>query len=46
MASSEIAERAAFGKTKTVKILKKLVEDGYVRSNGNGRGRKYSVDLY
>lgn len=45
MASSEIAERAAFGKTKTVKILKKLVEDGYVRSNGNGRGRKYSVDL-
>ena len=43
MASSEIAEAVGFGKSKTVAILKKLVENGYIRVDGNGRGTRYTA---
>ena len=40
--SSSIIELTGFGKTKTVEILNKLVNAGYVKATGNGRGRKYT----
>lgn len=43
MTSSQIAEASGFGKTKTVALLKNLVEQGYVKKEGNGKGIKYSV---
>ena len=42
--SSAISEKTGFGKSKTVTILNKLVEEGYIRIYGTGRGTKYSVD--
>lgn len=44
LSSSEIATECGFGKTKAVKVLKALVEKGYVKTNGNGRGTKYFCD--
>lgn len=41
--SSSIVEEAGFGKTKTVDILNKLVEEGYIVATGSGRGKKYKV---
>jgi len=41
MASSELAKITGFGKTKTVKLLKKMVSEGYIRKLGTGRGTKY-----
>lgn len=43
MASSQIAESSGFGKTKTVELLKNLVEKGFVKKIGNGKGTKYSI---
>lgn len=42
LSSSSIVQETGFGKTKTVMILNKLVDEGYVTSTGNGRGKKYS----
>ena len=42
LASSSIIELTGFGKTKTVEILNKLVNAGYVKAIGNGRGKKYT----
>lgn len=42
--SSSIVEETGFGKTKTVSILKKLVENGYIKTTGNGRGLRYTAD--
>lgn len=39
--SSEIAEKSGFGKNKTIRILKTLMNQGIVRKTGNGRGTKY-----
>lgn len=44
MSSSEIAAESGFGKSKTVAILKNMVSSGYIRSEGNGRGRKYTAE--
>ncbi|MDO4479030.1 MAG: ATP-binding protein [Lachnospiraceae bacterium] len=43
VASSTIVEMTGFGKNKVVKILKKLVEDGYIHTTGSGRGLKYTT---
>lgn len=40
--SSVLVKHTGFGKSKVVKILNKLVEEGYIRTIGNGRGRKYA----
>lgn len=40
---SEIAVQAGFGKSKTAKLLKGLIADGYASVSGNGRGTKYSA---
>lgn len=39
--SSQIAERAGFGRTKTVKLLGALTEKGYAEVSGTGRGTLY-----
>ena len=39
--SSEIAEKLNWSKDKTIRILNVLVEAGYVRKTGTGRGTKY-----
>ena len=41
MTSTEIAAMTGFGKTKVVGLLKLLVEQGYVKQVGSGRGTKY-----
>ena len=43
LASSGVVKATGFGKNKTVMILNELVEKGFVKKNGNGRGTKYSV---
>lgn len=43
LASSAIIKATGFGKNKTVMILNELVEKGYIKKNGNGRGTKYSI---
>ncbi len=43
MASSVLAGAAGFGKSKTVGILRKLAEAGYVRVLGKGRGTRYTA---
>ncbi len=40
--SSALVKHTGFSKSKVVKILNKLAEEGYIRSIGNGRGRKYA----
>lgn len=39
--STEITNLTRFGKTKVVEILNSLVEHGYIRIKGRGRGTKY-----
>ena len=39
--SSEIAGKLNWSKDKTIRILNVLVEAGYVRKTGTGRGTKY-----
>ena len=41
LSSSEVAEHTGFGKTKVVKLLKSLVDQGYIKIEGEGRGTKY-----
>lgn len=41
--SSEIRQLTHFGKTKTVALLNKLKDDGYIQIIGNGRGTKYTL---
>lgn len=41
--SSEIKQLTNFGKTKTVALLNKLKDDGYIQIIGNGRGTKYTL---
>lgn len=43
LASSAIIKATGFGKNKTVLILNELVEKGYVKKTGNGRGTRYTV---
>lgn len=45
LSSSSIVEETGFGKTKTVAILNKLINEGYVIAIGNGRGKKYSAQI-
>ena len=44
LSSSAVADATGFGKSKTVLILNKLVNAGYIRILGNGRGTKYTAD--
>ena len=44
LSSSAVADATGFGKSKTVIILNKLVNAGYARILGNGRGTKYTAD--
>ena len=41
MSSGEIVAKSDFGRSKTLNILKKLVEETYIQTSGNGRGKKY-----
>ncbi|MDO4982873.1 MAG: ATP-binding protein [Eubacteriales bacterium] len=43
MSSTELAAASGFGKTKVVSILKRLTEQGYTHSVGNGRATKYTI---
>lgn len=43
LSSSEIALATGFGKTKVVRLLNSLVEQGLIQSVGSGRGRKYTT---
>lgn len=43
LASSEIAKKSGFTKTKTLRLIEALKEKGYVKVTGNGRGTKYSL---
>lgn len=43
MASSDVIKNTGFGKNKTVSILNRLTENGYIKKTGNGRGTKYTV---
>ncbi|MDD2427567.1 MAG: ATP-binding protein [Eubacteriales bacterium] len=42
MSSSEIASFTGFGKTKVVSLLNALVQQGLIKAEGSGRGRKYT----
>ncbi len=42
VSSSRICEITGFGKSKVLAIIKRLIDLGYVKSVGNGRGTKYS----
>lgn len=41
--SSSLVRETGFGKNKTVGILNDLVEKGYVKKTGNGRGTRYKI---
>lgn len=41
ISSSQIIERSGFGKSKTLAILKRLMERGIIQMEGTGRGTKY-----
>jgi len=43
MASGAIVKSTGFGKNKVVQILNELVEKGYAKKSGTGRGTTYSV---
>ena len=43
LSSSEVAEYTGFGKTKVVKLLRLLVDQGYVKIEGKGRGTTYTT---
>ena len=40
---SEIAPYVSFGKSKTIQILKDLIQKGIVTDEGKGRGTKYII---
>ena len=44
LSSGDIANYTGFGKNKTVIILKMLVEQGYIKVTGSGRGTRYFVE--
>ena len=44
LSGAALAESAGFGKTKTLKILKRLAEESYIKVSGNGRSTKYSLN--
>ena len=43
LSSSDIVNFTGFGKSKTIILLKKLVDKGYIKVTGSGRGTKYYV---
>lgn len=43
MASGALVKATGFGKNKVVQILNELVEKGYVKKSGTGRGTTYNV---
>ena len=43
MSSGAITGFTGFGKNKTVSILNRLVDKGYIQKEGSGRGIKYRV---
>lgn len=43
LSSSEIAKRLGYTKSKTLRIIERLKEDGYIKVIGNGRGTKYCL---
>lgn len=43
LSSSEVVEHTGFGRTKTVNLLKSLVDQGLIKVEGRGRGTKYSL---
>ena len=40
---SKSTSEAAFGKSKTIQILKDLIQKGIVTDEGKGRGTKYII---
>ena len=44
LSSSQIVKETGFGKSKVVYMLNRLIDNGYVRIIGNGRGTKYTTD--
>ncbi len=45
LSSSAIVEATGFGKSKTMSILNRLVQNGYIIVIGSGRGTKYKAEL-
>ena len=43
LSSGNISKIAGFGKNKTINILKKLLDKGYIKVTGSGRGTKYMI---
>ncbi|MBR7063825.1 MAG: AAA family ATPase, partial [Treponema sp.] len=43
LSSSIIAEKTGYGKTKTVSILNKFLQEGYIVSTGKGRAKRYQL---
>lgn len=43
LSTSEIVQMTGFGRTKTLNVIKKLIDDGYATKIGNGRSTKYRV---
>lgn len=43
LSSSEIVDFTGFGKTKVVKLLKSLTEQGYIKVLGRGRATRYTL---
>lgn len=41
LSSRTLVERSGFGKTKVLQLLKRLIEEGYVKKRGTGRGTTY-----
>lgn len=43
ISSSYVVKKTGFGKTKVTKLLKSLVEEGYIKITGNGRSTRYCL---
>lgn len=43
LSTSEIVQMTGFGRTKTLNVIKKLIDDGYATKVGSGRSTKYRV---
>lgn len=43
LSTSEIVQMTGFGRTKTLNVIKKLIDDGYATKIGSGRSTKYRV---
>ena len=43
MSTSSVAIATVFGKTKSLEILNKLVDNGHLQKIGNGRRTKYTL---